>query len=113
VRKNLPPKLSSGPGQRDGERGPVPLSTLHGELPPVRRHNFLRNVQPQPGPPGLGRIQRLKNLRQQRGWNATPRILDLHLGGRALPCERQPPPRGMASSAFCTRFSTARRNVVA
>jgi hypothetical protein len=85
-------RFARRPGQRDGECSPVPLDTLHSQLSGVRSHNFLHDVQSQPGPPGLGRIQRLKNPLQLRGRHATPRIL--HLGGRALAYERQPPALG-------------------
>src|SRR5262249_13054637 len=43
----LPPRfLARAPWQRDGERGSMALGTLHGELPPVRRDNFLYDIQP-------------------------------------------------------------------
>src|SRR5262249_26527456 len=36
--------FASGPRQRDGERGSLPLSTLHRKLPSVRCDDFLHNV---------------------------------------------------------------------
>src|SRR6266851_5708521 len=100
-------RLARCPGQCDGERGPVPLDTLHGELSGVRRHNFLHNVQSQPGPPGLVVYNGSKICSSCAAGMPLPVSCTCTWVAVPWPASVSLPPWGMASSAFCTRFSTA------
>ena len=71
--------------------------------------------KPKPVPPGFVVYKGSKILAMLRLGDPTARIpdLELHVRRRPPPARVSVPPWGMASSAFCTRFSTARRNVAA
>src|SRR2546421_3861403 len=51
-----------GARQRQGKGGALARHTLDGDIASVCGDNFLHQVQPQPGPPRLRGIERLKNL---------------------------------------------------
>jgi hypothetical protein len=44
LRYYLKASMASVPTEPDGKRGPMPLCTLHGDLPSMHRHNLLHNV---------------------------------------------------------------------
>jgi hypothetical protein len=74
----------------------LPYGTLHGYLAIMRGQDLLYNVQPEPRAARFGGVQRLKDLLELLGRNATARIthLELHLRGSGLAAECQGATRG-------------------
>ena len=100
-------------GERHSKGRPAAECTLDCQCAAMRCHNLLHNVEAKPTPPRLGSTGARKSSRVARsGCHAR------YPGPGAGHVVRWPasvsvPPCGMASKAFCTRLSMARRSVLA
>ena len=65
--------------QRQDEGAALALVTLDPHAPPMRRHDFLHNIETEAGTLGLGRVEGLENLCDVGGGNTASAIAHMQL----------------------------------